>query len=160
QVYKLKKFVRRNRVGVAAAATLMALLAFLAATMTVQAQRIARERDRTAQEAERANREASAARQVSDFLVGLFVVSDPSEARGNSLTAREVLDTGVARIEKDLTNQPEIQARLMETMGTVYTSLGLYRDSEPLLRRAVETNRRTLGNEHLSTLKAVHQLAN
>jgi eukaryotic-like serine/threonine-protein kinase len=160
QVYRLKKFVRRNRVGVAAAATLVALLAFLAATMTVQAQRIARERDRTAQEADRANREASAARQVSDFLVGLFAVSDPSEARGNSLTAREVLDTGVGRIEKDLTNQPEIQARLMETMGTVYTSLGLYRDSERLLRQAVETNRRTLGNEHLTTLKALHQLAN
>jgi eukaryotic-like serine/threonine-protein kinase len=159
QVYRLKKFVRRNRFGVAAAATLVALLAFLAATMTVQAQRIARERDRTAQEADRANREASAARQVSDFLVGLFAVSDPSEARGNSLTAREVLDTGVARIEKDLTSQPEIQARLMETMGTVYTSLGLYRDSEPLLRRAVQTNRRTLGNEHLSTLKSLHQLA-
>ena len=160
QIYRLKKFVRRNRVGVAAVATLVALLAFLAATMTVQAQRIARERDRTAQEAERANREASAARQVSDFLVGLFTVSDPSEARGNSLTAREVLDTGVARIEKDLTSQPEIQARLMETMGTVYTGLGLYRESEPLLRRAVETNRKTLGNEHPNTLKALHQLAN
>jgi non-specific serine/threonine protein kinase/serine/threonine-protein kinase len=160
QVYRLKKFIRRNRVGVAAAATLVALLAALAATMTVQAQRIARERDRTAQEADRANREASAARQVSDFLVGLFAVSDPSEARGNSLTAREVLDAGVARIESDLDDQPEIQARLMETMGTVYTSLGLYRDSQPLLERAVANNRRALGNEHLATLKSIHQLAN
>ena len=159
QVYRLKKFVRRNRFGVTAAATLVALLAFLAATMTVQAQRIARERDRTAQEAERANREASAARQVSDFLVGLFAVSDPSEARGNSLTAREVLDTGVGRIEKDLSDQPEIQARLMQTMGTVYTNLGLYRQSEPLLRQSVESNRKTLGGDHPSTLKALHQLA-
>jgi eukaryotic-like serine/threonine-protein kinase len=159
QLYRLKKFVRRNRIGVTAAATLVALLAFLAATMTVQAQRIASERDRTAQEAVRANREASAARQVSDFLVGLFAVSDPSEARGNSLTAREVLDNGVGRIEKDLTDQPEIQARLMETMGTVYTNLGLYRQSETLLRRAVETNRKTLGGEHPTTLKSLHQLA-
>ena len=159
QVYRLKKFIRRNRFGVTAAATLMALLAFLAATMTVQAQRIARERDRTAQEAERANREASAARQVSDFLVGLFAVSDPSEARGNSLTAREVLDTGVGRIEKDLTDQPEIQARLMQTMGTVYTNLGLYGQSETLLRQAVDGNRKTLGGEHPSTLKSLHQLA-
>ncbi len=159
QVYRLKKFVRRNRIGVTAAATLVALLAFLAATMTVQAQRIARERDRTAQEAVRANREASAAKQVSDFLVGLFTVSDPSEARGNSLTAREVLDNGVGRIEKELTDQPEIQARLMETMGTVYTNLGLYGPSETLLRRAADTNRKTLGGEHPTTLKSLHQLA-
>ena len=160
QGYRIKKFVRRNRIGVAVAASLVALLAFLAGTMTVQAQRIARERDRTAQEAERANREASAATQVSDFLVGLFAVSDPSEARGATMTAREILNAGAARIEQDLTSQPEIQARLMETMGTVYTNLGLYRESEPLLQRAVETSRRTLGNEHPGTLKALHQLAN
>jgi eukaryotic-like serine/threonine-protein kinase len=160
QVYRLKKFVRRNRIGVTAAATLVALLAFLAATMTVQAQRIARERDRTAQEAVRANREASAAKQVSDFLVGLFAVSDPSEARGNALTAREVLDNGVRRIEKDLLDQPEIQARLMGTMGTVYTNLGLYRQSETLLRRAVDTNRKTFGDKHATTLESQHQLAN
>ncbi len=160
QVYRVKKFVRRNRIGVAVAASLVALLAVLAGTMTVQAQRIARERDRTAQEAERANREASAATQVSDFLVGLFAVSDPSEARGATLTAREILNAGAARIERDLTSQPEIQARLMETMGTVYTNLGLYRQSEPLLQRAVETNRGTFGSEHPNTLKAQHQLAN
>ena len=160
QVYRIKKFVRRNRMGVAVAASLVALLAVLAGTMTVQAQRIARERDRTAQEAERANREASAATQVSDFLVGLFAVSDPSEARGATLTAREILNAGAARIERDLTSQPEIQARLMETMGTVYTNLGLYRQSEPLLQRAVETNRGALGSEHPNTLKAQHQLAN
>ena len=46
-----------------------------AGMMTVQARRIARERDR-------ANQEAATAKQVSDFLVGLFKVSDPSEARG------------------------------------------------------------------------------
>jgi eukaryotic-like serine/threonine-protein kinase len=160
QVYRVKKFVRRNRIGVAVAASLVALLAFLAGTMTVQAQRIARERDRTAREAERANREASVATQVSDFLVGLFAVSDPSEARGATLTAREILNAGAARVERDLTSQPEIQARLMETMGTVYTNLGLYRQSEPLLQRAVETNRVTLGGEHPNTLKAQHQLAN
>ena len=160
QAYRFKKFVRRNRIGVGLAASLMLLLTLLAATMTVQAQRIARERDRTAREAERANREASAATQVSDFLVGLFAVSDPSEARGNTLTAREILNAGAARIERDLTNQPEVQARLMETMGTVYTNLGLYRESERLLQRAVETNHATLGPGHANTLKAQHQLAN
>ena len=89
-----------------------ALLVVFAATMALQATRIAEERDR-------ANREAATATQVSDFLVGLFAVSDPSEARGNTLTAREILESGARRIEKNLAAQPEVQARVMATMGAV-----------------------------------------
>ena len=44
--YRTRKFVRRHRVGVAAAISLVALLAAFAGIMTVQAGRIARERDR------------------------------------------------------------------------------------------------------------------
>ena len=51
----------------------------------------------------RAEREARAARQISDFLEELFVVSDPSEARGNSVTAP---DTGG--------NQRELRARCFQ----------------------------------------------
>ena len=58
--YRLGKFVRRHRFGVAAAATLVLLLVAFGATMAVQAQRIARERDR-------ANREAETAKQVSQL---------------------------------------------------------------------------------------------
>ena len=153
QTYRLGKFVRRNRVSVAAATVLVVLLAAFGVAMAIQAQRIANERDR-------ANREAVAARQVSNFLVGLFKVSDPSEALGNALTAREILDSGAKKIEAELAGQPEVKARLMETMGTVYTNLGLYRGAEPLLREAVATNRRTLGNNHSQTLTAINQLAN
>ena len=50
-----------------------------------------------ATEAEKvAVREAETARQTADFLIELFRVSDPSEARGNSITAREILDKGAA----------------------------------------------------------------
>ena len=59
-------------------------------------------------------------------LVNLFRVTDPSEARGNSVTAREMLDMGAARIDQELAKQPAIQATLMDTLGTVYVGLGLY----------------------------------
>ena len=76
------------------------------------------------QERQRAEREAEVARQTTQFMVDLFKVSDPSEALGNTITAREILDKGATRIETELGDQPEIQATLMDTMGTVYTSLG------------------------------------
>jgi len=91
-----------------------------------------------------AKREAETARQTTGFLVDLFKISDPSEARGNSLTAREVLDKGAARVETQLAKQPEIQATLQDTLGTVYMGLGLYGQAKPLLEAAA-TKRRALG---------------
>jgi len=95
-----------------------------------------------------AKREAETARQTTSFLVDLFKISDPSEARGNSLTAREVLDTGAARVSKQLTQQPQIQATLMDTLGTVYMGLGLYGKAKPLLETATERRRALPREEH------------
>ncbi|HEY6823437.1 MAG TPA: toll/interleukin-1 receptor domain-containing protein, partial [Steroidobacteraceae bacterium] len=91
-----------------------------------------------------AKREAETARQTTAFLVDLFRISDPSEARGNSLTAREVLDKGAARVDVQLAKQPAIQATLQDTLGTVYMGLGLYGQAKPLLETAA-SKRRTLG---------------
>ena len=92
----------------------------------------------------RAEAEARTAGETTRFLVNLFKISDPSEARGNAVTAREMLDKGAARVEQELAKEPAIQARLMDTLGTVYMGLGLYRQARPLLDRAVAT-RRSLG---------------
>jgi tetratricopeptide (TPR) repeat protein len=149
--YRARKFVRRHRFGVAAAATLMLLLLTFAVTMAVQARRIARERDR-------ANQEAEVARQVSAFLVRLFALSDPSEARSNSVTAREILDRGAERIGKELSGQPEVQARLMSTMGTVYRNLGLYDSSATLYRQSLAVRRRALGSRDPAVATSLHDL--
>ena len=89
-----------------------------------------------------AKREAETARQTTAFLVDLFRISDPSEARGNSLTAREVLDKGAARVETQLAKQPQIQATLLDTLGTVYMGLGLYGQAQPLLESALAKRQR------------------
>ena len=146
--YRAGKFVRRHRFGVTTAIALVLLLAASALALGVQAQRIARERDR-------ANHEAEAARQVSDFLVGLFRVSDPDQARGNTVTAREILDRGASKIDQDLRTQPLVQARLMSTMGRVYESLGLYDQALPLLESALATRRRLHGEEHLEVAESL-----
>jgi len=157
-VYRAKKFVRRHRFGVVAAAALVLLLLAFGVTMAVQAERIARERDRANQEAVRATEEAATAKQVSDFLVGLFQVSNPSEARGSTITAREVLDRGAKKAEAELAGQPLVQARLMNTMGRVYDQLGLYDQALPLLEAALATQRRLLGEQHFDVAMSVADL--
>ncbi len=147
-VYRAKKFARRHRVGVGVAASFFVVLVVFAVSMAVLAGRIARERDR-------ANREAQAASHVSDFLVDLFAVSDPSAARGNSIRAREILDQGATRIDRELTEQPEVQARLMATMGTVYRNLGLYDEAGPLLEKSRRIRGAVLGENHPETLRLI-----
>jgi len=90
----------------------------------------------------RAEAEARTAQETTHFLVDLFKISDPSEARGNTVTAREMLDKGASKIELELAGQPGIQATLMDTVGTVYMGLGLYREALPLLDRALTTRER------------------
>jgi len=130
--YRLRKFVRRNKAGVLALTAVAVALVAGAAAATIGFV------SATRAEAH-ARAEAATARQVSDFLVGLFRVSDPSEARGNAITAREILDSGAVKIQIDLANQPQVQARLMRTIGDVYTEMGLYAKAEPLLQRALAT---------------------
>ncbi len=150
--YRVRKFVRRHRWGVAAAAAGVAGLLVFAVTMAVQAGRIARERDR-------ANREAAVARQVSEFLTGVFEISDPDRARGNSVTARELLDRGAAQIEEELADQPEVRAHLMATIGAVYYKLGLFPEAESLYRAAVDLRAQTLGEDDPETMRSLNNLA-
>ena len=130
-VYQMRKLVLRHRFGFSFAATVVVLLAALSVAQTVQAKRIANERDR-------ANREAARAGFVSDFLIGLFQISDPSQSRGETVTARELLDRGAQKIQRDLEDEPLVRASLMDTMGSVYVGLGLYDKALPLLEKGLE----------------------
>ena len=154
--YRLSRFLRRHAAAVAAGASIAALVLGLIGFYTFQ---LARERDRANREARRASQEAAAAERVSEFLVDLFQVSDPSEAKGETITARELLDEGAESIAQELADQPEIQARLLATMGQVYQNLGLYGSAEALLERALALRTEILGEEHPDVAESLDQLA-
>ena len=121
--YRTRKFVSRHVVGVSVAAAAVLLASGFTIAMSVQVARTARERVR--------------AEQVSGFLVDLFELSDPYKARGNEVTARELLDHGARRIETQFAAQPETRAELLSTVGKVYGRLGLAREAQPLLEKAL-----------------------
>ncbi len=138
--YRLGKFVRRRWPVVAAALVFVALLAAYAVTVTMQARQVAAERDRA-----RAAQET--AEEVTAFLVRMFQASDPSETRGDTITAKELLATGVARVDS-LSAHPAAQAQLLDVIGRVYQSLGRFDEAQPLIERSLATRRRTFGAEH------------
>jgi non-specific serine/threonine protein kinase/serine/threonine-protein kinase len=157
--YRARKFVRRHRLLVAAAVLVLGAVLLGAALATVGLLR-ARASEGRAQEARRqAEREAEIARQIADFLVGLFRVSDPGEARGNEVTARELLERGAEHVREELRQQPEVQARLMHTMGDVYSELGLYGESEELLEEALRLRRVAVGERSEEAAETLDELA-
>jgi eukaryotic-like serine/threonine-protein kinase len=143
--YRLGKYVRRHRIGVGVAAALVMLLAGFAIVQAVELRRITRERDR--------------ANRITDFMTSIFKVSDPSEARGNTVTAREVLDKASASIGKGLEHDRELQAQLLTVMAFTYDSLGLYPQAQALHERAADLRRRTLGPRNRDTLRSEAWLA-
>ena len=143
--YRARKYAVRHAVGVTVAFGALALLVAFAAMQAVELRRITRERDR--------------ADRVTEFMTSMFKVSDPSEARGNSVTAREILDKASKEIDPGLARDPELQAHMMEIMGNVYEDLGLYPQAQQLLTQAVGIRRRVLGPEHPQTLRALSDLA-
>jgi serine/threonine-protein kinase len=150
--YRARKFARRHRAGVAAAAAFLVLLTAFAIVMTVTASRLKRERDRAVSAEQQSQ-------QIASFLAEIFNVSNPSEQRGRTITAQEILDQGAARIDKELAGQPLVQAALMDTIGKVYQNLGLYQSARGQLARSLAIREQALGPEALDTLQSKNDLA-
>ncbi len=150
--YRTEKFVRRHRFGVIASAAALVMVLGFSIAMTLLFQRAVKERKQTEQERGRAE-------SVSDFLLGLFAIPDPSLSRGKTVTAQEVLDRGAGRIAKDLGDQPELQAELMNTMGRAYRNLGLYTPARDLLERSLAIRRATLDRGDPKIAESLHALA-
>lgn len=147
--YSTQKFVQRNKIAVMSTVAVIFLIAFL---VTFYTMRLATERDR-------ARLEAQKAEQVSEFLSGLFEVSDPSQSKGETITARELLDKGAQRIKEELTDQPEVQAAMMGVVGSVYRSLGLYDAAQEQLLNVLFIKECAQNADSLEVADALYALA-
>jgi tetratricopeptide (TPR) repeat protein len=126
---RARKFARRHRIGVTTAAGVALLLVAFGVVSTVQSIRIRAQAARITVERDRAE-------QVSGFLAGLFRISDPYAGAARGLSAREILDSGAVRIDRELAGQPDARAQMLLEMGRAYFGLGV-RDRA---RRFVETS--------------------
>jgi tetratricopeptide (TPR) repeat protein len=142
-----REVVRRNQqLAVVAAASLAGLV--LASGLAVFA---LISRDEALRQRDIAEQRLVTAERTVDFVKSMFQVSDPSEARGATISAREILDRGAERIQTGLDNEPAVKAELGVTLGEVYLSLGLFGDGDRLIRQ-------TLGIRHGQAAVTVEQL--
>ena len=126
-----REAARRQRqlaVVAAGSAAGFVVMSGLTATAVLQRTEAIKQRDIARQKTLTAERTVA-------FVKSIFTVSDPSEARGASITAREILDRGAASIDHGLEREPTVRAELGTTLGEVYTNLGLLHDGDRLIQR-------------------------
>jgi non-specific serine/threonine protein kinase/serine/threonine-protein kinase len=130
--YRVQKFVRRHRAGVAVG---LLVIAVVVAGVVGTAIGLVKARS-----------EAETAREVSDLLVGVFADLNPEAQLGQISSISAMLDRGVKRIRNELPDQPLVQARLLDTVGNAYRNLGRFDEARPLLEEALH-----LREEHVGT---------
>jgi len=145
-VYRLKKFVRRNRTLVTGVAAVLAVLIGGIVVSTLFALR--------------AQRQARISEAVSSFLSDDLLASvDPARGRGRDVTIRSFLDTASENLNGKFTNEPLVEASIRNTLGWTYRNLGELKAAEPHLERAVQLRQEHLGEGHPDTLGSVGYLA-
>jgi serine/threonine protein kinase len=128
--YRTGKFVRRNRGATAGAVATLVSIVFFGMYSGVQLMEVRGER----LAAQTARDEAQA---VTSFLVDVFKATDPNEARGLDVTAREILANARARVRDELVD-PAVQGAVMIALGRAYARLGADDDARALLTDAAE----------------------
>jgi eukaryotic-like serine/threonine-protein kinase len=143
--YRSSTFVRRHKAGVAAAALFILALTGFGIAMGILAKQAGRQR----QTAER----------EKQFMADMFRSAAPEVARGETITARTLLDRGAQRIDQELAAEPQIHASLLETIAGAYRELGLYDQSLDLARRSFELDGKAFGPTSPETFKSMELLA-
>jgi eukaryotic-like serine/threonine-protein kinase len=143
--YRSVKFVRRHKAAATAAAIVALALVGFSAGMGLLAKRATRER--------------LAAQKEAQFLEGIFEATTPDQTQGQQITARELLDQGSKRVDRELAGDPELQGTMLNAIGNAYSALGSYPQAEDLLERAYALRSKTLGNKNTDVATTLFNLA-
>ncbi len=149
--YRFSKFVRRNRVAVAAFVIVNLVIIGGIGGVVWQGIRAERERDRAQAEAEKAQ-------EVIRVLNEMLSAADVTRATKKDITVAEVLDQALQRIERDFASRPELAADLLSTIGSTYESLQLFDKAEAAKRKVLERQRQSYGGDHPKVAEALHAL--
>jgi eukaryotic-like serine/threonine-protein kinase len=152
RLYRFRRFARRNPGAVAAAAIVVLAASGYTITLASQTERLEAERDR-------ARLEAARSQEVERFLLGIFEVADPGATRGETVTARELLDAASLRARSELRGQPELRAGMLTTIAGVYARLGMDTRVGPLVEEALWIRRALPGHPDPGTADNLLELA-
>lgn len=150
--YTLGKFVRRHRIGVAAAT---AVSVSIAAGLTLTA--LALRRAMQAESDLRSARDDALA--VNDFLVDDLLGAASTNRAGHTVTVVDAMKNAIPAVDQRFAREPALAARVKYAIGSVFRDIGLLEESLPPLRAAIDVLEREVGPTHANTIDATVSLA-
>jgi len=151
--YRTGKLFRRHPLSISS--TILALIATVgfSAFTVKQARELQSALTQTRQEQQKTTR-------ISAFLESLFEVSDPLRSKNPEMSARELLDVGLERLETELTQEPILKASMQTALGRVYANLSDHQTAKSLLTQSLSTLLTAYGAQHEQVLQTRLALAN
>ncbi len=158
--YRMRKFVRRNRIPVVFSVSVAAALVVGLVFALVGFAQARRDRDRALRAERQAETEAARSGQVAQFMKDMLKGVGPQAALGRDTTVlREILDATVERVGKDLADRPAVQAELRTTIGDVYLQLGDFTKAEAMMREALRLRSSRIGDMNQAIAASRYELA-
>ena len=144
--YRVRRFIARNRIAVAAAASFVILLSAFAVVATQQGRLVAAERDRVRVERDKAQ-------EVVQVLVDLFQAANPEIVPGGDRQSiGEFLATAEARVLGGLEPRADVSATMKHVLGQVHGAKSDYPRARTLLEQALSESRELHGADALETI--------
>ena len=141
--YRSVKFVRRNKIGVAAAALVFVTLIGGIVATTWQSRKALTQARIAAEQRDRARKQTAKAERVTTFLQNVLGFSDPAghhrirRESGTPLLLKLWWKRADARMT-ELANEPGALAAVRFTIGTTYRVRSKFAEAEPHLRASLE----------------------
>jgi serine/threonine protein kinase/Flp pilus assembly protein TadD len=143
-IYRLNKFVCRNRALVTGFAAVLILLIIGVVGIAIFAIK--------------AERRHAEAQMISNFLRN-DVLSSARQIIGREATVRDVLDAASKNIENSFVDKPLVEGSIRSTLGRIYFDLGDYKASSLHREREYRIYLNQLGEAHGTTRLAMNWLA-
>lgn len=147
-LYRLGKFIRRNRVPMTVAAVAFVAVIVLIGLFTV---RLTKERNAALAEAARTQR-------IQQFMRNLFEGGDPDAGPAHDLRVAALLEKGALEAQA-LDKDPVIQAELYQYLGDISRKLGDLPRAEQLLLAALDKWQALTGASSASVAETMSMLA-
>ena len=150
-VYKFRKFVKRNRVGVIAATVVAAVLVLgIAGTTGGMLWALSAEQGM--------QREFTRATEVKRIITEMLGSINPMIAQGkDTALLKGILDDTAQRLSQGEVKDELIAAELHHVIGVAYRDIGLWDEADQHIPVSVEIRTRILGEEDPATLQSVHE---
>jgi serine/threonine-protein kinase len=150
--YRVRTFVRRNRLAVTAAAVLVSCITTFGVVASLQARALA-------EQSRIAGLERDKAEQVVRVLVDLFETTNPAvRPDGDRMMIGQFLAGAKPRALAQLGAAPLVRAKLQQVFGLIHAERGEFMPARTALEEALAAQRRLVGPDHPDALESLQAL--